>query len=89
MKTLKVADKVYEAEKIIKTETDIIGYTNGHEIFKFSGVRNMDVFILANGAEWDQQALSEREELEIYKRRLDEMENALLSLIDMSLMGGI
>lgn len=89
MKTLRVAGEVYEAEKIIKTETDVIGYTNGHEVFKFGGIRNMDAYSLADGAEWDQKELTEKEELEIYKKRLDETENALLSLIDMSLMGGI
>lgn len=87
MKTLNLAGETYEAERIVKTETEVVGYVGGTEVFKFSGIRNMDAFTV--DGEWDLPTLSTEEELANYKIRLDETENALLSLIDMSLAGGI
>lgn len=89
MKKLLVAGEEYEAEKIVKTATDIIGYINGHEVFKFGGIRNIDAFSLADGAEWDNKELTPEEEMKQLRIRQDESENAILSLMDMSLMGGI
>lgn len=89
MKKLLVAGEVYEAEQIIKTENDVIGYTNGHEVFKFGGIRNMEAYSLANGAAWDVKDLSMAEELALYKERLSAAENALMGLMEMNMGGGI
>lgn len=89
MKKVLVAGEEYEAEKIVKTEKDIIGYINGHEVFKFAGIRNMNVFSLAGGAEWDEMELSPQEELIFLKARQDESDKAILSLINTVLMEGM
>lgn len=55
MKKLMVNDEVLEAEKIIKTETDIIGYVNNKEVFAFRGVKDFSIFKLENEQQFDTQ----------------------------------
>lgn len=89
MKSLLVAGESYEAEQIMKKDNEIRGMTNGQEVFKFTGIRKMDVFSLANGADWDIEQPSPEEEMQKLRLRQDESENAILSLINMSLLGGM
>lgn len=53
MKTLFVNGETYEAERIVKTNTAITGYTNGIEVFVFRGINDFSAFQLAEGQEWD------------------------------------
>jgi hypothetical protein len=53
MKTLIHDDKKYQAEKIIKTDTDIVGYTGEKIEFAFRGIKDFSLFRLADGQEWD------------------------------------
>lgn len=61
MKTLIVNGEIFTAEKIIKTDTDIIGYTNGKREFIFRGINDFNSFKLEEGQEWD---ISEKEHQE-------------------------
>lgn len=53
MKTLFVNGETFEAEKIVKTNTSIVGYINGKEVFAFRGINDFSVFQLEEGQEWD------------------------------------
>ena len=50
MKKLKVNGETFEAEKVIKTDKDIIGYDiNDNEIFSFKGISDFTGFVLKDG----------------------------------------
>jgi len=54
MKTLKFNNQQFQAEKIIKTDTDIIGQDlNGNEIFTFRGISDFTLFSLDIGQNFD------------------------------------
>lgn len=53
MKTLTVNNETYQAERIVKTNTDIIGYNGNTEVFGFRGISDFSKFQLAEGQEWD------------------------------------
>ena len=47
MKKLTVNNEIFEAEKIIKTDKNIIGYDiNDNEIFSFKGISDFTGFVL-------------------------------------------
>lgn len=48
-------------EKIVKTDTDIIGYDGNQEVFAFRGISDFSQFALAEGQNWD---ISENEQQE-------------------------
>lgn len=49
MKTLKFNNQEFKAEKITKTENDIIGQdSNGNELFAFKGISDFSGFTIAN-----------------------------------------
>lgn len=90
MKQLHAAGEKLTACRIEKTVDSILGYDDeGREIFKIDGIKDFSSFTLADGQAWDLKALSKEEEIEDLKRRQNESENAILSLMDMSLMGGM
>lgn len=76
MKTLFVNGEIFEAEKIIKTATSIIGYNGHSEVFAFISINNFDNFKLEEGKEWD-----------IDEKTLFEQE--LIDLWDVVLFGGV
>lgn len=43
----------YQAERIVKNNTDIIGYNGNAEVFVFRGISDFSLFQLAEGQEWD------------------------------------
>lgn len=53
MKTLIVYGKEHDAEKIVKTDTAIIGYKGETEVFAFRGISDFSIFKLADGQEFD------------------------------------
>lgn len=54
MKILDFNDEKFEAVKIIKTDTDIIGQdSSGNEIFAFKGISDFSQFTLEEGQEFD------------------------------------
>lgn len=53
MKTLIFNNEEYQAERIVKTNTDIIGYNGNAEVFSFKGISDFSLFQLAEGQEWD------------------------------------
>lgn len=53
MKRLIIDSEIFEAEKIIKAETSIIGYVNNKEVFAFRGVNDFTQFQLEESQEWD------------------------------------
>ena len=58
MKTLLVADKEFKAEKIVKTDNEIIGYNGNSEVFAFRGIQDFSLFTLKD-AEYDLQESDE------------------------------
>lgn len=58
MKTLLVADKEFKAEKIIKTDNEIIGYNGSSEVFAFRGIVDFSLFELKD-AKYDLQESDE------------------------------
>ena len=64
MKKLIFNNETFEAEKIIKTDTDIIGKDiNGIEVFAFSGISDFTGFTLEDGQTFDIEEPSEQEVL--------------------------
>lgn len=59
MKVLTVHDEIFEAERIIKTDTTIVGYAGGVEVFAFRGVNDFSAFQLADGQDWDVDEINE------------------------------
>lgn len=54
MKKLNFSGEEYQAEKIIKTNTDIIGRdANGNEVFAFRGISDFTEFTLEAGQTFD------------------------------------
>jgi hypothetical protein len=53
MKTLTFMGEEYEAERIVKTNTDIIGYNGNSEVFSFKGISDFSLFQLAEGEIFD------------------------------------
>ena len=63
MKQLYTLDGILEADYIVKTNTDIIGYNIGSSIpvWSFKGISDFTQFQLAEGQDWD---VSEEEQQE-------------------------
>ncbi len=56
MKTLYVNGETYQAERIIRTNTDILGFNSTSPttpIFAFRQIKDWTQFQLAEGQEWD------------------------------------
>lgn len=86
MKRMKLFDEIYTAERICHKEGTVTGHVGSGTVFKFVNVKNLSLFEMLDGAEWDSP---EDDELEQFKQRQAASEKAILSLMDMSLMGGI
>lgn len=94
MKTLKAYGDEMKAETVTKNEDSIVGHVQGREVFRFSGIRDFSHFTL--DAEWDIPQLSDQEKIALLiaenkrlTKRLDANEGAVLSLMDISMMGGM
>jgi|LFRM01.1.fsa_nt_gb hypothetical protein len=75
MKTLFVRGDEYQAEKIVKTNTSIVGYVGKLEIFAFRGIKDFSQFQLAEGQEWD---MSEEDKK---SQRILDLELAMASIL--------
>jgi hypothetical protein len=53
MKTIYVNGEELQAERIVKTNTDIIGYNGNNEVFSFRGISDFSQFQLAEGESYD------------------------------------
>ncbi len=65
MKKITVYGITYEAEKIIKTDADVIGYIGDKESFSFRGVNDFSQFVFDAGETFD------KTEIEIIRETLD------------------
>lgn len=72
MKTLIINNEQFQAERIVKTDTDIVGYNGSQEVFAFRGVTDFTQFALAEG-DFDTDLSPEA--------RLQALEEALLMLL--------
>lgn len=72
MKTLIVDGDVFEAEKIFKTDSNIIGYNGDNVIFHFSGVNDFSKFIISDSYDI---FISQED-------RIKELENTILFLLE-------
>lgn len=59
MKQLKFNEKIYEAERIVKTSDSITGYNGEVEVFSMRGISDFSGFELLDGAEWDTEETTE------------------------------
>ena len=75
MKKLKFNGEEYEAERIVKTNTDIIGYNGNQEVFAFRGINDFSAFQLADGQEYDISPEQEKEQ------RITDLELAIASIL--------
>ncbi|MFC0652050.1 hypothetical protein ACFFF5_10115, partial [Lederbergia wuyishanensis] len=81
-KNLIAYGEVFEAEKIVKSDTSIIGYIGNSEVFAFRGISDFSQFQLDKGQKWDID--------EIERMRLDQAQaNAELFEMMLMLTGGM
>jgi uncharacterized protein YuzB (UPF0349 family) len=73
MKTLFISGEELQAERIVKTDTDIIGYNGNDEVFSFCGISDFSQFQLAEGEVFDTDLSPEA--------RILALEEALLMLL--------
>lgn len=73
MKILTFMEKQYQAERIVKTGTDIIGYNGNQEVFSFKGIADFTQFTLAEGEAFDTDLSPEA--------RIQALEEALLMIL--------
>jgi len=73
MKTLFISGEELQAERIVKTDTDIIGYNGNNEVFSFRGISDFSQFQLAEGELYDTDLSLEA--------RILALEEALLMLL--------
>lgn len=79
MKKLFVNNEVFEADKIIKSENSIMGYTNGIEVFSFKGITDFSIFQLGEGFD----------ELISVEDRLKSLEKDMADLMKEIALGGM
>ncbi|BDR82564.1 hypothetical protein [Clostridium tetani] len=82
MKKLMVNDEVLEAEKIMKTETDIIGYVDNKEVFAFRGIKDFSIFKLENEQQFD----TPEDDLNKRIKALEQSNAELMNLLAMQSM---
>ncbi|MEG0260490.1 MAG: hypothetical protein RR651_11505 [Lysinibacillus sp.] len=84
MKRLTFADRIFEAESIVKMKDSIVGYTGNKIVFEFRGVSVFSSFELADGQEFDlaEQSVEEKLRLEMARSNAEMFETML------SLLGG-
>lgn len=75
MKTLYFLDEQHTAERIIKTETDVVGYVDNEIVFRFSGVTDFSIFTLADGQTFDKMPVSDHE-------RIEQLENMIIMMME-------
>lgn len=74
MKNLTFNNEIYQAKRIVKTDSDIIGYNGNTEVFAFRGISDFSQFALDEGQEWD---IDEKTELQ---KRISDLETLILQL---------
>lgn len=77
IKTLTFNGEQYEAERIVKTDTDIIGYNKGSDIpvFSFKGIADFTQYQLTTGETFDIDPEQEKEQ------RIADLELAIASIL--------
>ena len=79
MKTLIFNGEEFEAEKIIKTETSIIGKDNQNNVkFEFRGVSDFTMFTLEEGQTFYVPEQTIEEKLKSTQQELEETQNRLI-----------
>ncbi|UNK17639.1 hypothetical protein MNQ98_24790 [Paenibacillus sp. N3/727] len=81
MRKLSFNQDIYEAERIVKTDTDIIGYNGKNEIFAFRGISDFSIFELDGEFDIENDELvALRADNEKLKTQLAEAQAATLEL---------
>ena len=89
MRKLSFNKVVYEAERIVKTDTDIIGYNGNNETFAFRGISDFNEFVIDGefDVEFDELAAlrADNEKLktenETLKNRVSDVEMTLTEIL--------
>lgn len=96
MKRISIFGEVLEAERIELKEDAIVGTISGKSVFRFEGIRDMSRVELLDDAVFDETPLTVEEEMAALKKenvllqqRLDSSENAVLSLMEITMGGGM
>ncbi|MFJ3389537.1 hypothetical protein [Lysinibacillus sp. NPDC086135] len=71
MITLRVGKEEYKAEKFVKGNDYIIGYTKGQEVVSFRGVKDFSDFKLLYGAKFEEPELTVLEKHIIQQAKKD------------------
>lgn len=83
MKTLTLNGKTYSADRIVKHEDSVIGYTGNDEVFRFSGISDFSGYEL--DSEWDPAVQTPEEmldELKQLRKRVGDAEQAVFAMAD-------
>lgn len=79
MRILFFNNEQYQANKIIKTDKDIIGQdANGNEVFAFRGISDFSYFVLEDGQTFDILEPTTEEKLSATQKELDEAQLLLI-----------
>jgi|BioPla2DNA2_1021312.scaffolds.fasta_scaffold42881_5 hypothetical protein len=73
MKKLIYNNEQYTAERIVRTDKNIIGYNGDNEVFAFRGISDFSQFELEDGQEFD---MDEKEEM---VQRISDLELYILT----------
>lgn len=73
MKTLTANGVEYQSDRIVKTDSDIIGFNGTYEVFAFRGISDFTQFQLAEGETFDTDLSPEA--------RIQALEEALLMIL--------
>lgn len=79
MKSLNFNNQQFKAQKIIKTDTDIIGYDiNANELFSFRGISDFSGF-----------TLGEEQEFDISQSSVEDLQKQIFDLTTQLVAGGV
>jgi len=77
MRKLSYLDEIYNAERIIKTDSEIIGYTNNEVVFRLSGINDFSEFTLIDGQGFDIKEQSVEDKIELLQAEKDQLADTL------------
>lgn len=91
IKVLNFNNEKFKAEKIIKTDIDIIGQdSNGKELFAFRGISDFGGFTLEEGQEFDvEENLEETLAKELATMKIDNMKKDIMMTNDLQTIASL
>lgn len=85
MKTLNINGQQFQAEKIVKTDANIVGYVGENEVFAFRGISDFSSFTLEDGQNFDTDELAIlKEENQLLQTQLAQQSTDFQSFMDLA-----